>query len=252
MWSRKFIKDRSKAVLKFTYWKALLISLVITIAGGSQRVFNGSNSRVNFDMYKKYFNKDTFYIIAAIALFFAFLGIIALLFRIFVGYMLEVGGRKFFIKAADGDVNTGYLGYGFQSGNYSNVLVTMLLKSIYIFLWTLLFIIPGIIKSYAYRMVPYILADNPNIGVQRAIELSNEMTRGEKWNIFVLDLSFIGWYLLGSLLFGIGVFFVKPYDDATNAELYLILRKQALDQGLTSYSELNLMGDGSQQNNFYQ
>lgn len=109
------------------------------------------------------------------------------------------------------------------------------------FLWYLLLIIPGIVKSYAYRMVPYILGDNPHIGTERAVALSEQMTQGHKFNIFVLDLSFIGWYLLGALLFGVGTLFVLPYDNATNAELYLTLRENAIQQGLTSYEELNLV-----------
>ncbi|MFW5787658.1 MAG: DUF975 family protein, partial [Halanaerobiales bacterium] len=91
-----------------------------------------------------------------------------------------------------------------------------------------------------YKMVPYILADNPDIGASRAIELSNSMTDGEKWEMFFLDLSFIGWFLLGVLTFGIGWFFVQPYYDATYGELYLILREKALDLGLTTKEELNI------------
>jgi uncharacterized membrane protein len=93
-------------------------------------------------------------------------------------------------------------------------------------------------------MVPYILADNPNIGYKRAIELSNNMTAGNKFNMFVLDLSFIGWYILGMLAFFIGTLFVLPYHFATEAELYLVLRKNALDSGLCSYDEL-LMNNGT-------
>jgi uncharacterized membrane protein len=89
--------------------------------------------------------------------------------------------------------------------------------------------------------VPYIVADNPDIGSKRAIELSNQMTKGEKWRMFVLDLSFIGWYLLGFLAFVIGTLFVMPYEDATKAELYLHLRERAVDRGLTSLDELNLI-----------
>ncbi|MCS4477280.1 DUF975 family protein [Clostridium botulinum] len=161
--------------------------------------------------------------------------------RVAVGYMLEVGGRKFFIKAAEGETNMGYLGYCFKEGSYFGVLVTMLLRSIYTFLWTLLLVIPGIIKGYAYSMVPYILADNPSIGAERAIQLSNRMTDGEKWDMFVLDLSFLGWYILGMLALGIGVIFVNPYVDSTKAELYLILRKKAIEDGSTSCKELNIV-----------
>ena len=78
------------------------------------------------------------------------------------------------------------------------------------------------------------------IGHRRAIDLSNQMTMGEKLDIFVLDLSFIGWYLLGALALGIGVLFVQPYYDATNAELYFKLREQAIDRGITSPEELTL------------
>ena len=76
---------------------------------------------------------------------------------------------------------------------------------------------PGIIKSYAYRMVPYILADNPKMDAMEAIALSRKMMDGQKWNTFVLDLSFLGWYLLGILALGIGTLFVHPYKFSTDA-----------------------------------
>ena len=87
-------------------------------------------------------------------------------------------------------------------------------------------------------MVPYILAENPNIGNRRAIELSNKMTDGHKFDMFVLDLSFIGWKLLGVLTLGIGLIFLDPYINATKAELYLVLRENALNSGICSYEEL--------------
>jgi len=156
----------------------------------------------------------------------------------FVGYVLEVGGRRYFIDLTYGSADVGLLGYGFREGRYINIFKTMFVRSIYILLWALLLIIPGIIKAYAYRMVPYILAENPGMGSGRAIQISNEMTMGEKWDIFVLDLSFIGWYILGSLALGVGVFFVQPYYDATNAELYMKLREKAIGEGLITEKEL--------------
>lgn len=241
MWTREMIKTRAKLVLKLNYWKSFVVSLVILFVGGSHNGGGGSSAGGNnLSNYGNSVNSEALRIVTSIAVFLASLAIIILILRVFVGYMLEVGGRKYFIRAAEGETDMGYLGYCFSEGRYISVLVTMLLRSIYTFLWTLLLIIPGIIKSYAYRMVPYILADNPSIGYNRAIELSNEMTNGEKWDIFVLDLSFIGWYLLGSLALFIGTLFVNPYSDATNAELYLILRKNAIDRGLTTYEELNM------------
>ena len=89
-------------------------------------------------------------------------------------------------------------------------------------------------------MVPYIIADNPEMDRKRAIALSNEMTKGQKGSIFVLDLSFILWYILGFLALFIGVFFVLPYFNATEAELYLKIREDAINNGLTTRQELKI------------
>lgn len=241
MWTREMIKVRAKGVLRFNYWKAFVVSLVLLFAGAGRNGGGSSNGGGRgYSNYAGPYSNEVTMVISRVVLFIASIAIIIIILRVLIGYMLEVGGRKFFIKAAEGESNMGYLGYCFHEGRYSNVLITMLLRTIYTFLWTLLLVIPGIIKYYAYRMVPYILADNPTIGYNRAIELSNEMTQGQKWDIFVLDLSFIGWYFLGSLALLVGTLFVHPYDDATNAELYLVLRKNAIEQGLTSYEELNI------------
>ena len=112
------------------------------------------------------------------------------------------------------------------------------MRELYIFLWALLFIIPGIVKSYEYYMVPYILAENPNISSARAFELSRIMTNGEKWNIFVLELSFMGWQILGMLACCIGTYFVLPYMDSTFAELYEAMRAKVFDMGVTGEDEL--------------
>ena len=96
---------------------------------------------------------------------------------------------------------------------------------LYLILWSCLFIIPGIVKSYEYRMIPYILADNPDIDRKEAFALSKAMMKGNKWRVFVLDLSFILWYLLGSITFGIvNVFYVEPYKQLTDAALYEALK----------------------------
>lgn len=243
MWTRESIKMRARQVLKFNYWQAFFVSLIIALAGGSSDKsgeINWSNRNEGYRHYGDSLIGDAIVIFQRVALFIASIAIILFVLRIIIGYVLEVGGRKFFIKAAEGKSDMGYLGYCFKERRYIDVLLTMLLRDVYTLLWTLLLIIPGIIKSYSYRMVPYILADNPSIGYNRAIELSEGMTEGEKWNIFVLDLSFIGWYLLGTLAFLVGTLFVHPYDNATNAELYLILREDAIRRGMTSHEELKL------------
>lgn len=252
MWSRKELKDRAKAVLSKIYWSAFGVSIVLALAGANSGWGGGGgshsrDSRESF--YSNIHNGNYVYQNLLTIVLIGILVIIAL--RIFVGYCLEVGGRRYFIQSAQYRDNKRCFSFSFDQENYMQIVKTMLLKNIFIFLWSLLLIIPGIIKSYAYSMVPYILADNPNIGVKKAIALSNEMTMGHKFDMFVLDLSFIGWYLLGGLAFGIGVFFVMPYQNATDAELYLILRKNALEANLCSSEDLLLTNPITVDNNIW-
>ena len=107
--------------------------------------------------------------------------------------------------------------------DFGRIFITILLMQVYTFLWTLLFIIPGIIVSYGMELVPYILADNPGMGIMDVIRASWNMMKGHKWELFVLDLSFIGWRilcmipLLGTVL---GLLYVNPYYTATRAQFY--------------------------------
>jgi uncharacterized membrane protein len=231
MWTREMIKSRAKEYLFNIYWQAFFVSLIILLVGGGHNTggSNGSsvrNSNIGFE-----FDFGSFLRISGIVLFFVII-------RVIIGYLLEVGGRKFFIQASKGDVDMNYLKMGFDENRYMNIIFTMFKKSVLIFLWSLLLVIPGIIKSYEYRMIPYLLAENPNMNPDRAFEISKMMTDGEKFEIFVLDLSFIGWYMLGALFFGLGGFFVNPYVDTTNAELYDILKSDLIEKNIISRNEL--------------
>lgn len=101
--------------------------------------------------------------------------------------------------------------------------------------------IPVIIKTYSYKMTPWILADNPKIGFHRALKLSIDLTRGHKWQIFVLDLSFVGWYILGFLACCVGILFVNPYYYAAQAELYATLRQDGIALNLCTMEELGFV-----------
>ena len=100
------------------------------------------------------------------------------------------------------------------------VRMTMLLKTIYLTLWSLLFIVPGVIKGYEYAMVPYLLLDHPEMSRQEFFAESKRMMMGNKWEAFVLELSFIGWHLRCACTFWILTFlFLIPYHYYTDAEL---------------------------------
>ncbi len=94
------------------------------------------------------------------------------------------------------------------------------LSGLFTFLWSLLLVIPGIIKAYSYSMAMYILAENPEIGALEAINRSKAMMNGHKMELFVLQLSFIGWHLLGAVTLGIAYVWVLPYINATTANFY--------------------------------
>ncbi len=247
MWTREELKIKAKGVLGRSYWKALLVSFILAmVSGRSGNVYQSfnliRNDRVDLPELNEIINLNprVFISLIWIAIFIGVTIFVAsMVFKVFLGYPLEVGARRFFISLTARDAEVNSLGYSFKNGRYMNIIKTMFYTNILIFLWSLLLIIPGIIKGYAYSMVPYILADNPTIHYKRALELSEQMTRGEKADIWVLDLSFIGWYLLGALACGVGIIFVNPYVNATKAELYITLRKKALKNGLFRYEELN-------------
>ena len=123
----------------------------------------------------------------------------------------------------------------------------MFCKGLSTFLWSLLFIIPGIIKYFEYYMVPYIIADNPNLKRNRVFEISKKMMEGQKWKTFVFILSFILWNLLSLVTFGIaGIFFVNAYDSASFARLYTTLKNEASKNGIIKEGELNISSKGEE------
>lgn len=117
---------------------------------------------------------------------------------------------------------------------------TGVLITVFTYLWTLLLIIPGIIKALSYSQAFYIKAENPNIPASRAIELSKIMMNGHKWDIFYLNLSFIGWNILSSLTFGIlGIVYVFPYSYAAHAFAYEEIKADAASRGIIDIREIN-------------
>lgn len=134
---------------------------------------------------------------------------------------IMVGSAAYFIGIVRGnkadDLNP--LVNGFKD-DFGGNLVTGLLVTLFTFLWSLLFIIPGIVKSYSYAMTYFIKNDKPGITGQQAITESRNMMKGHKMELFLLDLSFIGWYIVGALCLGIGTLWVTPYHQTARAHFY--------------------------------
>ena len=141
---------------------------------------------------------------------------------------LYVGVIAVFVQLArTGSTKLEYMFEGITKG-FVNKMLGYILVSIFTFLWTLLFWIPGIVKAHSYAMTFYILNDNPDMGANEAITRSREMMDGHKWQLFCLRFSFIGWILLCCLTFGILFIFVYPYMQAAEAEFYEKLKNDEL------------------------
>jgi uncharacterized membrane protein len=125
----------------------------------------------------------------------------------------------FFLRLIrDENLDYGHMFDGFNQ--YFRIFLAELLKGIYILLWALLLIIPGLIKEYSYAMTEFILKDNPEMSGEEAICESMRLMQGHKMQLFLLDLSMIGWLILSILTLGIGLLFLMPYNYTAHAHFY--------------------------------
>ena len=226
MSNSKELRVKAWNSLKGKYWMAFLVALVMgTLYSIGTSLVSCSQSMVNVVGMVDPSEMDSTMKLGALVIAGSALviSIVGLVISIFVGDAALVGLCNYFIKNTDSkptfkDAFSGYkVKYGRNIG-------TLLLAGIKLALWSLLFIIPGIIKAYEYALIPYILADDASISSKGAFEKSKEMMKGNKWRLFKLEFSFIGWILLSVVTLGIGTFFLVPYMEAAVAEFYVELK----------------------------
>ena len=263
---RSELKARGKAAFKANYWKTVLVGLLLMIALGSFGVSvtqsvdvddlfdpNPAQSQsINVEDIDPLANED--FDATDINQDFGFLlndqettsskpvgnrlkesvntttlgtaSGLSFILSLFLLRPLEVSCRNFFKKNLYEKAELDELNKGFVPKYWNNVF-TMFVRSLFDALGFLCFIIPGFVVSYGLDMVPYILADNPGIGIMDAIKASWEMMKGYKWKLFVFDLSFIGWIILDILTLGIlGIFYVNPYIGSSHAAFYEALKAE--------------------------
>ena len=262
MWKSSQLKERAKITFKRYYWKAVLVSFIaFVLAGGMGQVANSANEMK--EDYNRAYNEnyteeyeDTsldlkgeatsiFENIFADGLVLLFVNIfivaiiLSLLIKLLIAYPITIGKNNYFMGIMHKEKPVKSILFLFKSGKLKSSIFTMFMMDLFIYLWSLLFLIPGIVKSYEYRMIPYILSENPNISRTRAFEISKNMMYGNKCGALLLDISFLGWHLLSILTLGLlSIFYVNPYVESTNAELYAFLREEALEKGYAEESEL--------------
>lgn len=220
MWTRTELKERAKEAFSQGYWKLVLVGLIASVIGGGS---SGSDSSFEFESSESIPPNIYSEIIAMLPLIAGItlaVLIVAILVSVFVINPLEVGTSRFFLMSLKEDTPIRDVLYAFDNG-YMNAVKILFMRNLKTFLWSLLFIIPGIVKAYEYRMIPYLLAENPELTSEEAFRLSRELMDGQKWNAFVLDWSFIGWHVLSAISFGlVAIFYANPYICLTDAALY--------------------------------
>lgn len=213
-------KSEAKFALKGEYSKALLASLIAT-AMGVQTTASNFSLNLNFKAEEST-NPFPSVIPHEIIVLLIIIGCVALLSSIgffIIGSIISTGYAKYNLDLVNN--NCPSIGLLFKYFKYAKrIIIANLLILLKVFLWSLLFIIPGIIAAYSYAMVPYILAENPNLEPKEVLDLSKKMMKGNKWRFFCLGFSFIGWYILCILTLGIGYVFLAPYPVAANACFY--------------------------------
>lgn len=217
--------------------RGVLGSLVNNVSKSGSFLFGVLNA-INQALFKDQIWASTIIIIGAT---------ISLFYWIFVSKVLEVGNARFFLenrKYTKTKANKLILPY--RLGKTTHIAYTMFLKNLYTILWAFT-IVGGFVKYYSYYLVPYILAENPNMKTKDVLKLSKNMMNGYKWEMFKLDLSFIGYYLLGLLTFNISnIVFATPYMNCTKAESYMLIREISKTRGIEKIEYLkdtNLEGE---------
>ena len=231
MWNRAELKMRGNIAFKKNYVSAVVVALLMGIFGTVSGESSARRVSENSDIYSgNLFNVGMITgLLAGIA---TVVILIVLVAKVFVGNLLKMGGYRFFILNQTAQPGIGTLLDGFRSGHYVNIVLTMFLRDLFTTLWSLLLVVPGIVKHYEYLMVPYIIAENPSMDYKEAFQISKQMMDGEKMEAFIMDLSFLGWYLLSAVTCGLlAIFYVNPYVQASFAEMYTFNKQKAYQEG---------------------
>ena len=257
MWTRRLLKENARRALRGRYWPCLAACLAAAFLGGNQLIASAVAAPWSLTQWLEQARQPNVWTGNApgemdyalyLMLEWGLLPVFALtllaglaaavLFRALVSAPARVGLCRYLMENRQGRSPLGTLFTVFRTP-YFSVVKACFLTELKIAAGYLLFLVPGVVWSYRYRMVPYLLAENPNLSARRAMVLSRQMMHSEKWYAFVLDLSFLGWRILCAATMGVGFLFLQPYWEATGAELYAALRSKAFAFGLSDAGELS-------------
>lgn len=243
MWTRVDFKRNGRMAFTRNYWICVLVSMVAGMLGGNivgSSSVSFSSSDVDFytqdydlsDIISSFMTPLMFSILCTAMVF----GVVL---TILVSNVIMVGSCRFFMENRACQASFDALFYGFRQGRYGSVAGVMGIRYLKQILWTLLFIIPGIIKAYEYLMIPYIIAENPETDRKRVFEMSRQMMDGHKMEAFIMQLSFLPWSILGAFTCGLlNMLYTNPYINASFAEFYTARKSEAIAKGYIMPQEL--------------
>lgn len=228
MINRKEIKANAKNLVKTSYWENIGAGILLTLATATGITYLatkalqqnvGPVARVQ-SLVCAATPKSLFAALGIILVSGTALSMIISMLQLLLTRPLEVGCQRYFLNHRNGKAKLNDCLSGYTE-NVGNVYSIMLIRDVKIALWKLLFFVPGIVKKYEYKMVPYLLAKNPDMNRREVFAQSKAMMYGHKMDAFKLDLSFIGWAILGVCSFGlVSGFYSRPYIAAANAEFF--------------------------------
>ena len=254
---RKILKENAKANMKKNHWLFVAIAFVMGL-GTSNPSFSFSFNIDTEDLTSFFSNPEqgqsqlsklltdesaliTIAVLFISAIFlFLVTTVISTALQAFVFTPLRAGGIRFLLKQRKNNpARFSELICNFKDKTFLNIAITTLIKTLYIFAYTLLFIVPGIIKSYEYWAVTYILAVRPDIDRKEALRLSKTIMDGHKMELFMLDLSFFGWRILSSVACGlVGILYVSPYIECTFVEFFSYIRTEAIKNEIITANDI--------------
>ena len=228
MLTSKELRAKAWNSLKGKYWRAFLVILVLGLlaSGGTSLQTSSQTLTETINLVDPSEMDETMELGAAVVGTIAtIMAVVGMAISLFVGNAADVGLAHYFILNTDSKPSFADAFYGFKVKYLRNI-GTLLLVGIKIVLWSCLLLIPGIIKSVEYSIIPYILADDAEITSKEAFRKAKEMMMGNKWRLCKLYISFFGWFVLCVVTCGLGTPFLLPYVSAANAEFYAELKNK--------------------------
>ncbi|NLH64297.1 MAG: DUF975 family protein [Erysipelotrichaceae bacterium] len=230
---RNELKTQAKELIRKNYWTGVFAGFILLVCTMDSFLFSNNTGVVyksadgtaalpQWSELLSFVTSSSFFYGATAAVFLTFF------FSVFVGNPMQYGARNWFYRHGEGKgKEQGILFSGFHRKQWLRISATILWRDLICILWSFLLIVPGIMKYYEYLFVPYILADHPMMSASDVMKYAGNLSKGHKMELFKIDLSFIGWFLLQIVTFDLaGIFYAGPYLYQTQSLAYLSIQKE--------------------------